>query len=157
MQGGSIYPKPGGSITRNRAIANILREHGIEPAPERDRHTRWSTFLKAHWECLTAADFLSVEVYTIKGSSRITSSFSSTLPPARSTLPASHPHPDNRWMMQVARNVTDAENGVLHGKRYLFVDRDTKYTDEFRNVLVREGIHLIRLPPRSPNLKACAS
>jgi hypothetical protein len=30
---------------------NILREHGIEPAPERDRHTRWSTFLKAHWEC----------------------------------------------------------------------------------------------------------
>jgi len=25
-------------------IANILREHGIEPAPDRDRHTRWSTF-----------------------------------------------------------------------------------------------------------------
>ena len=48
-------------------IANILREHGIEPAPERDRQTRWSTFLKAHWECLTATDFLSVEVYTIKG------------------------------------------------------------------------------------------
>jgi transposase InsO family protein len=66
------------------------------------------------------------------------------------------PHPDNRWMMQVARNVTDAENGVLRGKRYLIVDRDTKYTDEFRNVLVREGIHLIRLPPRSPNLNAFA-
>jgi putative transposase len=61
-----------------------------------------------------------------------------------------------RWMMQVARNVTDAENGVLRGKRYLIVDRDTKYTDEFRNVLVREGIHLIRLPPRSPNLNAFA-
>lgn len=27
-------------------IANILREHGIEPAPERDKHTSWSTFLK---------------------------------------------------------------------------------------------------------------
>jgi putative transposase len=26
-------------------IANILRELGIEPAPERNRHTRWSTFL----------------------------------------------------------------------------------------------------------------
>jgi hypothetical protein len=25
-------------------IAYILQEHGIEPAPERDRHTRWSTF-----------------------------------------------------------------------------------------------------------------
>ena len=30
-------------------IASILHEHGIEPAPERHRHTRWSTFLKAHW------------------------------------------------------------------------------------------------------------
>ena len=49
-------------------IANILRENGIEPAPERDAHTRWSTFLKAHWECLVATDFLSVEVCTIQGS-----------------------------------------------------------------------------------------
>ena len=48
-------------------IANILRENGIEPAPERDAHTRWSTFLKAHWECLTATDFLSIDVCTIKG------------------------------------------------------------------------------------------
>jgi len=48
-------------------VANILKENGIDPAPERDAHTRWSTFLKAHWECLTATDFLSVEVFTIKG------------------------------------------------------------------------------------------
>jgi hypothetical protein len=47
------------------------------------------------------------------------------------------PHPDNRWMMQIARNVTDTEDGVLRGKRYLILERDTKYTDEFRNVLVR--------------------
>ena len=60
-------------------------------------------------------------------------------------------------MTQIARNLTDAEDGILRGKRYLILDRDTKYTDEFRNVLVREGIHLIRLPPRSPNLKANAS
>jgi hypothetical protein len=32
----------------------------VEPAPERDRHTRWSMFLKAHWKCLTATDFLTV-------------------------------------------------------------------------------------------------
>jgi putative transposase len=49
------------------AIANILRDHGIEPAPERDAHPRWSTFLKAHWECLAATDFLSVEVCTMRG------------------------------------------------------------------------------------------
>jgi putative transposase len=46
------------------AIANILKENGIDPAPQRDAHTRWPT----HWECLTATDFLSVEVLTFKGS-----------------------------------------------------------------------------------------
>jgi hypothetical protein len=40
-------------------IANILKDNGVDPAPARDAHTRWSTFLKAHWECLTATDFLS--------------------------------------------------------------------------------------------------
>jgi hypothetical protein len=43
------------------------------------------------------------------------------------------PHPDNRWMTQIARNVTDAEVGILRGKRFLILDRDTKYTDEFRS------------------------
>jgi transposase InsO family protein len=66
------------------------------------------------------------------------------------------PHPDNRWMKQIARNVTDAEDGFLRGTRYLILDRDTKYSDEFRKALVSEGIHLIRLPPRSPNLNAFA-
>jgi hypothetical protein len=48
-------------------IANILRDNGIEPAPERDAHPRWSKFLKAHWECLAVTDFLSVEVCTMRG------------------------------------------------------------------------------------------
>ncbi len=47
-------------------IANLLQEHGLEPAPECDRHTPWSTFLKAHWECLVATDFFSIEVPTIR-------------------------------------------------------------------------------------------
>jgi putative transposase len=38
----------------------------------------------------------------------------------------------------------------------LILDRDTKYSDAFRSVFAREGIHVIRLPPRSPNLNAFA-
>jgi putative transposase len=30
-------------------IADILRRHGIEPAPERNRKTSWKEFLKRHW------------------------------------------------------------------------------------------------------------
>jgi putative transposase len=35
------------------------------------------------------------------------------------------PHPENRWMKQIARNVTDAGDGFLHDTRYLILDRDT--------------------------------
>ena len=30
-------------------VANLLKQHGIEPAPDRKRSTSWATFLKAHW------------------------------------------------------------------------------------------------------------
>jgi putative transposase len=48
-------------------IANILREQGIDPAPERGKRTSWSTFLKAHWESIAATDFFTVEVVTLRG------------------------------------------------------------------------------------------
>ena len=137
-------------------IANVLGDHDIQPAPERDRHTRWSTFLKAHWECLTATDLLSVEVHTIRGLVTYYVLFFIDIASSSVHIAGITPHPDNRWITQIARNITDAEAGFLRDTRYLILDRDTKYTDEFRNVLIREGIHLIRLPPRSPNLNAFA-
>jgi hypothetical protein len=41
------------------AIGNILKEHGIEPAPERKRQTTWKAFLQAHWDVLAAIDYRS--------------------------------------------------------------------------------------------------
>ncbi len=45
-------------------VANILKQHGIEPAPERSRKTTWREFLRRHWDVLVAADFFTVEVWT---------------------------------------------------------------------------------------------
>ena len=59
-------------------------------------------------------------------------------------------------MLQAARTLTDSESGMLLGKRHLIVDRDTKYSAAFRTFLSREGVEVIRLPPRSPNLNAFA-
>jgi transposase InsO family protein len=61
-----------------------------------------------------------------------------------------------RWMTQITRNVTDVSEGFVRGGRSLILDRDTKYTEEFRNILVCDSIRLVRLPPRSPNLNAFA-
>lgn len=40
--------------------------------------------------------------------------------------------------------------------RYLILDRDTIYTEAFRNLLKRAGIKIVRQPPRLPNLNAYA-
>ena len=137
-------------------IANILKEHGIEPAPERDKHTSWSSFLKAHWDCLAATDFLTVEVLTLTGLVTHYVLFFIDIATRSEHIAGITTNPGTSWMMQVARNLTDIDDGFLRGKRYLILDRDSKYSDAFRSFLAREGIKIIRLPPRSPNLNAFA-
>jgi putative transposase len=51
-------------------IANVLKKQGIEPAPERGKKTTWKEFLRAHWNVIAAADFFTVEVWTLKGLTR---------------------------------------------------------------------------------------
>lgn len=36
----------------DQTVGNILKVHGIKPAPERKRQATWKTFLKAHWDVL---------------------------------------------------------------------------------------------------------
>ena len=59
-------------------------------------------------------------------------------------------------MHQLARNLTDAFDGFLMGKRYLIHDRDPLFTKEFRDTLAASGVKTVRLPARSPNLNAFA-
>ena len=48
-------------------VANVLKAHGIEPAPDRQRTQSWATFLKAHWDSIFATDCTTVEVWTRNG------------------------------------------------------------------------------------------
>jgi hypothetical protein len=43
-----------GHIIAPNTVKNILKRHGIEPAPEREKRTSWVTFLKAHWDVMAA-------------------------------------------------------------------------------------------------------
>jgi putative transposase len=53
-------------------------------------------------------------------------------------------------------SLLDEVDGALVDKKYLLLDHDTKYCAALRKMLERQGIHVIRLPPRSPNLNAYA-
>jgi putative transposase len=137
-------------------IANVLKKQGIEPAPERGKKTTWKEFLRAHGHVIAAADFFTVEVWTLKGLTRYIAFFVLELSTRRVEIAAITPQPDGFWMIQMARRLTHAVDGFLIGKRFLIHDRDPLFTTDVRATLAATGVNGIRLPPRSPNLNAYA-
>lgn len=135
-------------------VENILKAHGIEPAPKRKTTGTWETFLKAHWDVLASVDFTTVEVWAKGGLTTFYLLFVMELKTRRVHFAGCTPNPTEEWMQQAARELTNFEDGFLSGKRYLIMDRDPKFTQAFRGVLRGEGIKSFRLPPRSPNLNA---
>jgi hypothetical protein len=98
-------------------IAAILERHGIEPAPERSRKTTWKEFLSRHWEMIVATDFFTVEVWTRRGLQRFLVLFFIDLSTRRVEIAGIAPAANGLWMSQIARNLTDSEDGILIGKK----------------------------------------
>ena len=96
----------GQKVSRS-TVRRILKEQGIDPAPERSRRMPWSTFLKAHWEAIAAADFFTVEVMSGVGLIRYVVFFVIDLPTRKVEIAGIAPIPDGLWMEQVARNLIE--------------------------------------------------
>src|SRR5215469_3063437 len=127
----------------HNTIANILKGHGIEPAPERSRKVTWKEFLSRHWDQIVASDFFTVEVWTPSGLQRFVILFFMELSTRRVEIGGIASRANGLWMTQIARNLTDDVDGFFKGKRYLIYDRDPLYTQEFldprRNVWVEKS------------------
>ena len=145
-----------GHAVAPNTIKNILKRHGIEPAPLREKRTSWKTFLKAHWEVMAATDFFTVEVWTPRGLVTYYVLFIIRLSTRCVHIAGVTTAPNGAYMKQVARSLTDINDGFLVNSRYLIMDRDTKYTNAFRSDLDREGVKPIRCPVRAPNCNAFA-
>src|SRR5215468_3961429 len=119
-----------GHMVARGTVANILKKHGIEPSPERNRRTNWKEFLSRHWKLLVAADFFTVEVWTRRGLQRFVVLFFIDLATRKVEVAGIAPSANGLWMSQIARNLTDSEDGILIGKRYLIHDREwSKYSN----------------------------
>ena len=140
----------------DQTVGNILQRHGIPPAPERQRKTTWTDFIRAHLSVLAGTDFFSVEVLTLRGLVTYYVLFFIHFESRRVEIAGITPHPNEAWMKQIARNVTMDEWGFLEGCRYLIHDRDTKFTDSFRAIVKSGHVEPLKLPARSPNLNAYA-
>jgi len=106
--------------------------------------------------CWLPANFLTVEVWTGRGLVTHYLLFVISLADRVVEIAGITTRPDESWMLQIARNATDSQAGALHSKRYLIIDRDTKYSAQFRRLIRNNGTKVIRLPPRSPNRNAYA-
>src|SRR5262245_3901070 len=136
-------------------VRNILRRHHLDPAPQRRKAgMSWSQFLTMHWEVLAATDFFTVEVATWHGLVTYYVLVVMELATRRVHVAGITPHPTDVFMQQCARQLTDAFDGFLLGKRFLIHDRDGKLVYGFDRVLRSSGVEPVVLPPRSPNLNA---
>jgi len=140
----------------DQTVGNVLQRHGLPPAPERKRTTTWSAFIRIHLALLAATDFFTAEVLTLHGLMTYYVLFFIHLESRRVNIAGVTVHPDERWMQQIARNVTMEGCGALRDCRYLLHDRDTKYTQSFRAIIASGQVEPLVLPARSPNLNAYA-
>jgi integrase len=56
-----------GHEVSDQTVGNVLRRHGLPPAPERKRTTTWADFIRTHLALLAGTDFFTAEVLTLRG------------------------------------------------------------------------------------------
>jgi putative transposase len=145
-----------GYTVSDQTVGNILKRHGMPPAPEPKTTTTWTEFIRTHMDVLVATDFFTAEVWTLGGLVTYYVLFFLHLGSRKIHVAGITPHPNEAWMVQAARNVTMEEWGFLSPGQYLIHDRDGKYCLAFQRIIEDAGVKRVPLPSRSPNLNAYA-
>src|SRR5260370_34027041 len=145
-----MAPSPNRPPWRHRSPQ---KSTGRPPAP---LHWPWMITDRrlGRFSFLTLRDFFTAEVLTLRGLVTYYVLFFIHLESRRVDIAGITVHPDERWMRQVARNVTMEGCGALRDCRYLLHDRDAKYTQSFRAIIASGQVEPLALPARSPNLNA---
>ncbi|MGA2305028.1 MAG: integrase core domain-containing protein [Acidimicrobiales bacterium] len=133
-------------------IAQILKDHGLGPAPRRHGPT-WREFLRAQAAHLVATDFFTVDTVMLK---RLYVLFFIEIGRRRVWITGVTDHPNASWVTQQARNVVSdlADAGIT--AKFLVRDRDTKYVAGFDEVFSSGGAEVLKTPYRTPNANAFA-
>ena len=90
-----------GLTVSDQTVGNVLKRHGIAPAPERQRTTTWKEFIRTHMDVLVATDFFTAEVWTLGGLVTYYVLFFLHLSRRQVSVAGVTPHPNEAWMMQM--------------------------------------------------------
>lgn len=117
IQGGL---KSVGHRVASTAFVNVLKDNGIQPAPEGP--SSWRSFLKVQRGQLAATDFFSVEDWTPRGLQTYYALFVINLKSRRVHVAGLTTTPSEAFMEQVARNWTACVAGFLRDHRTRICD-----------------------------------
>jgi len=112
--------------------------------------------MKAHWGEVVGMDFFTAEVWTARGLVTYYVLLLIDLKSRRVHIAGATPYPDESFMAQVARNLTDLVDGFLLTKRILICDRDDKFTEQFKRLIEACGVRVVVTPYQAPNCNAHA-
>jgi putative transposase len=131
-------------------VWEILREAGIDPAPQRVGST-WAAFLRSQADALLACDV--IETITLTGARMYVLA---VIEPAsrRIRILGATGHPTARWVTQIARNLVMDLEDVGFRAQYLIRDRDGKFPAMFDSVLADVDITVVLSGIQMPRMNA---
>jgi putative transposase len=131
-------------------VWQILKDNGIDPAPERSDIT-WSQFL--HSQAAVACDFLTVDTARLR---RFYVLFFIHIPTRQVFYAGTTANPTGAWTTQAARNLFLRHADQLTDARALVRDRGSQFIDSFDEIFRTEGLKILKTPVRSPVANAFA-
>ncbi|WP_204069961.1 helix-turn-helix domain-containing protein, partial [Planobispora siamensis] len=131
-------------------VWEILKQEGVDPAPERASVT-WAGFLRSQAEALLACDF--IETVTLTGQRQYILAVIEHAS-RRVRVLGTTAHPTAVWVVQAMKNlVMDLEEAGCRA-RYLIRDRDGKFPALMDEILTEAGIWTVLTGVRVPRMNA---
>jgi len=119
-----------GHEVSDQTVGNVLRRHGISPAPERKRRTTWAEFIRIHLALLAGTDISAAEVL-MRGLVTCYVLFFIYLESSGIDISRITNCPNKPWKLRVTRNVRIRGRGSRQ-RCYALQDRDTIYFTSFQ-------------------------
>jgi len=134
-----------------QTVRNILKEHGIEPSPDRTSDS-WAKFLERHAETLWGCNFFSVKSVTAKGIRDLYVLVFLCLKTREVIVTESTENPDSAWVCEQTESFAEQTKGREKKPSIIMHDRDVKFTKDFTKTVKDAGMKTNPLPKGSPNL-----
>jgi putative transposase len=120
-------------------VWEILKQAGIDPAPDRNSQT-WAAFLRSQAEFILAADFF--ETVTLSGRQMYVLAFIEHAT-RRVRILGATAHPTAAWVTQVVRTLALDLHDLGSRARFLIRDRGGKYPTIFDAILAGTGVQVV--------------